>query len=88
MLSCGLGASWVRDGGIPQGCLLSMVFTVALSCFGVITCKILKGFNRNCMLKCVARDPQQLLGLPLGVIGWVVSSLHSVRAVFSALVGF
>ena len=29
-LSCGLGEAWTRDGGIPQGCPLSMVFTVAL----------------------------------------------------------
>ena len=29
-LACGLGSSWVRDGGIPQGCPLSMVFIVAL----------------------------------------------------------
>ena len=28
-LSCGLGESWTRDGGIPQGCPLSMVFIVA-----------------------------------------------------------
>ena len=29
-LSAGLGESWCRDGGIPQGCPLSMVFIVAL----------------------------------------------------------
>ena len=29
-LSCGLGQSWTRDGGIPQGCTLSIVFIVAL----------------------------------------------------------
>ena len=29
-LAAGLGESWCRDGGIPQGCLLSMVFIVAL----------------------------------------------------------
>ena len=29
-LSCGLGGSCTRDGGIPQGCPLSMVFIVAL----------------------------------------------------------
>ena len=29
-LAAGLGEPWSRDGGIPQGCLLSMVFTVAL----------------------------------------------------------
>ena len=29
-LSSGLGLPWTRDGGIPQGCPLSMMFTVAL----------------------------------------------------------
>ena len=29
-LGAGLGEPWCRDGGIPQGCPLSMVFTVAL----------------------------------------------------------
>ena len=28
-LATGLGESWCRDGGIPQGCPLSMVFIVA-----------------------------------------------------------
>ena len=29
-LASGLGEPWTRDGGIPQGCPLSMMFTVAL----------------------------------------------------------
>ena len=29
-LAAGLGEPWCRDGGIPQGCPLSMIFTVAL----------------------------------------------------------
>ena len=29
-LQAGHGEPWTRDGGIPQGCLLSMMFTVAL----------------------------------------------------------
>ena len=29
-LASGLGAPWTRDGGIPQGCPLSMMFIVAL----------------------------------------------------------
>ena len=29
-LPAGLGESWTRDGGIPQGCPLSMMFIVAL----------------------------------------------------------
>ena len=30
-LAAGRGEPWTRDGGIPQGCPLSMVFIVALS---------------------------------------------------------
>ena len=30
-LATGLGEAWTRDGGIPQGCPLSMVLIVALS---------------------------------------------------------
>ena len=29
-LAAGLGEPWTRDGGIPQGCPLSMMFIVAL----------------------------------------------------------
>ena len=29
-LAAGLGEPWCRDGGIPQGCPLSMIFIVAL----------------------------------------------------------
>ena len=29
-LASGLGEPWTRDGGIPQGCLLSLMFAVAL----------------------------------------------------------
>ena len=29
-LAAGMGDSWTRDGGIPQGCTLSMMFLVAL----------------------------------------------------------
>ena len=29
-LASGLGQAWTRDGGIPQGCPLSMMFIVAL----------------------------------------------------------
>ena len=29
-LAAGLGQPWTRDGGIPQGCPLSMIFIVAL----------------------------------------------------------
>ena len=29
-LASGLGEPWTRDGGIPQGCPMSMMFIVAL----------------------------------------------------------
>ena len=29
-VACGLGDPWIPDGGIPQGCHVSMVFTVEL----------------------------------------------------------
>ena len=35
-LACGLGSPWTRDGGIPQGCPLSMVFIVALYLPGLL----------------------------------------------------
>ena len=36
-LASGFGQSWTRDGGIPQGCPLSMMFIVALylTCVGI-----------------------------------------------------
>ena len=49
-LATGLGEPWCRDGGIPQGCPLSMVFIVALYvpwCRRLSHCMIL---NLNFML--------------------------------------
>ena len=49
-LATGLGEPWCRDGGIPQGCPLSMVFIVALyvPCVVILShCLIL---NLNSML--------------------------------------
>ena len=37
-LAAGLGEPWTRDGGILQGCPLSMMFIVACICPGVVTC--------------------------------------------------
>ena len=63
-LACGLGSSWTRDGGIPQGCPLSMVFIVALC---LPWCRALESipgvwpqlYADN--LKCVSGSPAALL---------------------------
>ena len=63
-LSCGLGQSWTRDGGIPQGCPLSMVFTVALY---LPWCRHLESFRGvkpqlyADNLKCASTDDADLL---------------------------
>ena len=49
-LASGLGEPWTRDGGIPQGCLLSMMFSVALN---LPWCRYLAAhevFSLSCML--------------------------------------
>ena len=59
-LASGLGQSWTRDGGIPQGCPLSMMFIVALY---LPWCRYLSAqvgvrpqlYADN--LKCLSRDP-------------------------------
>ena len=63
-LAAGLGESWTRDGGIPQGCPLRMMFIVALY---LPWCRYLgelpdvspKLYADN--LKCVSSRPEQLL---------------------------
>ena len=63
-LAVGLGESWTRDGGIPQGCPLSMMFIVALY---LPWCRYLDQlpdvspqlYADN--LKCVSSRPEQLL---------------------------
>ena len=63
-LAAGLGQSWTRDGGIPQGCPLSMMFIVALY---LPWCRYLDQlpdvspelYADN--LKCVSSRPEQLL---------------------------
>ena len=62
-LASGLGEPWTRDGGIPQGCPLSMMFIVALY---MPWCRYLSAqvgvqpqlYADN--LKCVSRDPDLL----------------------------
>ena len=46
-LACGLGQSWTRDGGIPQGCPLSMVFIVALFLPWCRYLEAFRGLNRS-----------------------------------------
>ena len=63
-LASGLGQAWTRDGGIPQGCPLSMMFIVALY---LPWCRYLAAqvgvqpqlYADN--LKCTSRDPELLL---------------------------
>ena len=63
-LASGLGEPWTRDGGTPQGCPLSMMFTVALY---LPWCRYLAaqvGVQPQLyadILKCLSRDPDLLL---------------------------
>ena len=63
-LATGLGQSWIRDGGIPQGCPLRMMLIVALN---LPWCRYL-GAQEGILpllyadnLKCVSRDLRVLL---------------------------
>ena len=88
-LASGLGEPWTRDGGIPQGCPLSMMFVVALY---LPWCRYLAAHEGVCQpqlyadhLKCVSKEPDLLLGLlgsPLVMSGWLVRSLLPVSASF------
>ena len=73
-LAAGLGEPWTRDGGIPQGCPLSMMFIVALQ---LPWCRYLSAqvgvepqlYDDN--LKCVSRDPDLLLDAARFTTGYV-----------------
>ena len=73
-LAAGLGQPWTRDGGIPQGCPLSMMFIVALY---LPWCKYLAAqdglqpqlYADN--LKCDSRDPGVLLRAARFTTGYV-----------------
>ena len=73
-LASGLGQSWTRDGGIPQGCPLSMMFIVALY---LPWCRYLSAqvgvqpqlYADN--LKCVSGDPDLLLNAARFTTGYV-----------------
>ena len=63
-LACGLGSPWTRDGGIPQGCLLSMVFIVALYLPWCRALESIPGVRPQLYadnLKCVSGSPAALL---------------------------
>ena len=64
-LVCGLGSPWTGDGGIPQGCPLSMVFTVALYLPWCRALESIPGVRPQLYadnLKCVSGSPAALLG--------------------------
>ena len=73
-LASGLGQSWTRDGDIPQGCPLSMMFIVALY---LPWCRYLSAqvgvrpqlYADN--LKCLSRDPDLLLHAARFTTGYV-----------------
>ena len=73
-LAAGLGEPWTRDGGIPQGCPLSMMFIVALY---LPWCRYLSAqvgvepqlYADN--LKCVSGDPDLLLNAARFTTGYV-----------------
>ena len=73
-LAAGLGEPWTQDGGIHQGCPLSMMFIVALY---LPWCRYLSAqvgvqpqlYADN--LKCVSRDPDLLLNAAKFTTGYV-----------------
>ena len=73
-LAAGLGEPWTRDGGIPQGCPLSMMFIVALY---LPWCRYLSAqvgvepqlYADN--FKCTSRDPELLLHAARFTTGYV-----------------
>ena len=92
-LASSLGEPRTRDGGIPQGCPLSMMFTVALY---LPWCRYLSAqvlvhpqlYADN--LKCVSRDPGLLMNaarFTTGYVRLVVRNLHLVSVSFSVLLG-
>ena len=72
-LASGLGEPWTRDGGVPPGCPLSMMFIVAL-------------YLPWCMLTILSASREillcmfVLLGSLLGTQGWLAGSLHLISA--------
>ena len=89
-LAAGLGEPWCRDGGIPQGCPLSMIFTVALYVPGVvilILCLMLSLSSMLIILSVVLNvlvPYLSLLGLLLSMSGLLVRMCLLVSVFFSA----
>ena len=50
-LSCGVGQAWTRDGGIPQGCPLSMILSLLYIFPGVGTWVHFMGSSLSFMLR-------------------------------------
>ena len=78
-LASGLGEPWTRDGGIPQGCPLSMMFIVALYLPWCLYLAAHEGVQPQLYadnLKCVSRDPGLLLHAArfTSGYGWLVKS--------------
>ena len=74
-LASGLGEPWTREGGIPQGCPLSMMFIVALY---LPWCRYHLAVHEGVQpqlygdnLKCVSRDPGLLLNAARFTTGYV-----------------
>ena len=73
-MASGLGKLWTRDGGIPQGCPLSMMFIVALylpwfrylAAHGEVQPQL---YADN--IKCVSRDNDLLLNAARFTTGYV-----------------
>ena len=90
-LATGLGDPWTRDGGIPQGCPLSMMFIVAFFlpwCLGLAEMDCV--FPQLCAdnLKCVSSTvgvSLLLLGLLVGFFVSLVRRLPLANVFFSAL---
>ena len=81
-LAAGLDQPWTRDGGIPQGCPLSMMFIVALHlpccwCLGAL-CGVFPQFYAD-NLKCVSQDPGLLLRAAIFTAGYVRVVGHFVH---------
>ena len=73
-LASGLGEPWARDGGIPQGCPLSMMFIVALYlpwCWYLAAHEGVQPQLYADNLKCVSGDPDLLLSTARFTTGYV-----------------
>ena len=79
-LASGLGAPWTRDGDIPQGCPLSMMFIVALYLPWCRNLSAQAGVQPQLYadnLKFVSRDPDSLF-ICCPVYHWLCSTCRYV----------